>query len=199
MASAVPPITIETVVAQHQSLFAVDKLIKTVGYSAGTQHTPRTAAHTAHRSTHRAPVHRESQREWRAEHRGKSTEQSTRTEYEDGQQIARRAERCCLALSARAAVYAAVAGFLAEILVRRRGATHQSVIGLNQIAAKCSETRYALRFHGSMGVLAEVDAISRPKLGEWNDQSLKTIDVVKSLTLIQYYAVSLALWYHCMH
>ena len=159
----------------------------------------RHAAHTAHRSTHRAPVHRESQREWRAEHRGKSTEQSTRTEYEDGQQIARRAERCCLALSARAAVYAAVAGFLAEILVRRRGATHQSVIGLNQIAAKCSETRYALRFHGSMGVLAEVDAISRPKLGEWNDQSLKTIDVVKSLTLIQYYAVSLALWYHCMH
>merc|ERR1711865_1112827 len=113
MASAVPPITIETVVAQHQSLFAVDKLIKTVGYSAG---------------------------------------------------------------------------FLAEILIRTRGATHQSVIGLNQIAAKCSETRYALRFHGSMGVLAEVDAVSRHQLGEWNDQSLKTVDVVKSLTLIQYYA-----------
>ena len=62
-------------------------------------------------------------------------------------------------------------------------------VGLQQLASKCTDVRYALRYHGGYcGVLVELENLKNLSfLGGWKDPTVKKLLYCQSAALIQYY------------
>lgn len=82
-----------------------------------------------------------------------------------------------------------LAGVLSVVLKKLHGQDDSRAVGLAQIAAKCGDVRYALRFCGGYcGVLFEADNVRRLTcLGGWRTPRVRHLLYAQSASLVQYY------------
>eukprot|EP00959_Pyramimonas_sp_CCMP1952_P353124 7398071-Pyramimonas_sp.AAC.1 len=83
-----------------------------------------------------------------------------------------------------------LSGVLGLYYTRTHGAEHPTTVGLQQISAKCSDVRYALRFHGGYsGLFVEIRNFkSLTNIEGWKHPTIKKLARAQSICLLQYYA-----------